>query len=87
MILSYEVLRNDIDWLETLSFNYCILDEGHLIKNPSAKITQATKRIKATHRLILTGTPIQNNVLELWSLFDFLMPGWLSILLVTYVFC
>jgi TATA-binding protein-associated factor len=55
-----------------------VLDEGHLIKNPKAKITQAVKKIVSNHRLILSGTPIQNNVLELWSLFDFLMPGFLG---------
>jgi TATA-binding protein-associated factor len=54
------------------------LDEGHCIKNAESKIAQATKKIKANHRLILTGTPIQNDVLELWSLFDFLMPGFLG---------
>jgi len=55
-----------------------VLDEGHLIKNPKAKISQAVKKLVSNHRLILTGTPIQNNVLELWSLFDFLMPGFLG---------
>jgi TATA-binding protein-associated factor len=61
-----------------LQFNYAVLDEGHIIKNAKTKITQSVKRIRAHHRLILSGTPIQNNVLELWSLFDFLMPGFLG---------
>ncbi|KAI8999803.1 SNF2 family N-terminal domain-containing protein [Gaertneriomyces semiglobifer] len=78
VITSYEVLRSDIDHLSSLPFNYCILDEGHVIKNPATKITQAAKKIQSMHRLILSGTPIQNNVLELWSLFDFLMPGFLG---------
>ena len=78
VITSYDVCRNDIDTLAPLSWNYCVLDEGHLIKNPRAKITVAVKRIISNHRLILSGTPIQNNVLELWSLFDFLMPGFLG---------
>jgi TATA-binding protein-associated factor len=78
VITSYEVCRNEIEVLGALDFNYCVLDEGHLIKNPKAKTTEAVKRIKAEHRLILSGTPIQNNVLELWSLFDFLMPGFLG---------
>jgi TATA-binding protein-associated factor len=78
VITSYEVCRNEIDTLGTLDFNYCVLDEGHLIKNPKAKTTIAVKEVKAEHRLILSGTPIQNNVLELWSLFDFLMPGFLG---------
>ncbi|KAL2271442.1 hypothetical protein VTJ83DRAFT_813 [Remersonia thermophila] len=78
VITSYDVCRNDIDVMERYSWNYIVLDEGHLIKNPRAKITLAVKRLKSNHRLILTGTPIQNNVLELWSLFDFLMPGFLG---------
>ncbi|GAO13149.1 uncharacterized protein UV8b_03548 [Ustilaginoidea virens] len=78
VVTSYDVCRNDTDVLDKHSWNYVVLDEGHLIKNPKAKITQAVKRLASNHRLILTGTPIQNNVLELWSLFDFLMPGFLG---------
>ena len=78
VITSYEVCRNDVEIFAPLSWNYCVLDEGHLIKNPRAKTTIAVKRIPSNHRLILSGTPIQNNVLELWSLFDFLMPGFLG---------
>ncbi|OAG43525.1 hypothetical protein AYO21_02111 [Fonsecaea monophora] len=78
VITSYDVCRNDNDILTPITWNYCVLDEGHLIKNPKAKITQAVKRLVSNHRLILSGTPIQNNVLELWSLFDFLMPGFLG---------
>jgi TATA-binding protein-associated factor len=78
VITSYDVTRNDSEILEKYNWNYIVLDEGHLIKNPKAKITQAVKRLPSNHRLILTGTPIQNNVLELWSLFDFLMPGFLG---------
>lgn len=78
VVTSYDICRNDNDVLSPKSWNYCVLDEGHLIKNPRAKITLAVKRIVSNHRLILSGTPIQNNVLELWSLFDFLMPGFLG---------
>ena len=78
VITSYEIARNDVDILLPINWNYLVLDEGHLIKNPKAKVTQAVKRLLANHRLILSGTPIQNNVLELWSLFDFLMPGFLG---------
>ena len=60
------------------SYSYCILDEGHAIRNPKARITQAVKKVRAEHRLLLSGTPIQNDVVELWSLFDFLMPGFLG---------
>ncbi len=78
VITSYDVCRNDIDIFLPYSWNYCVLDEGHLIKNPRAKTSIAVKRLVSNHRLILSGTPIQNNVLELWSLFDFLMPGFLG---------
>ena len=78
VITSYEIARNDVDVLLPINWNYLVLDEGHLIKNPKAKTTIAVKRLVSNHRLILSGTPIQNNVLELWSLFDFLMPGFLG---------
>ncbi|KAH9223966.1 putative helicase mot1 [Leptodontidium sp. 2 PMI_412] len=78
VITSYDICRNDADILTAMNWNYLVLDEGHLIKNPRAKVTMAVKRLLSNHRLILSGTPIQNNVLELWSLFDFLMPGFLG---------
>jgi TATA-binding protein-associated factor len=78
VITSYDICRNDNEVFMPISWNYCVLDEGHLIKNPKAKSTLAVKKILSNHRLILSGTPIQNNVLELWSLFDFLMPGFLG---------
>lgn len=78
VVTSYDICRNDIDIINRNGWNYCVLDEGHLIKNPKAKVTMAVKRVVSNHRLILSGTPIQNNVLELWSLFDFLMPGFLG---------
>jgi TATA-binding protein-associated factor len=78
VVTSYDVCRNDNDLLNAINWNYCVLDEGHLIKNPKAKITLSVKKLMSNHRLILSGTPIQNNVLELWSLFDFLMPGFLG---------
>ncbi|XP_054706279.1 TATA-binding protein-associated factor 172-like [Uloborus diversus] len=78
VIASYDIVRNDIDFFGTIHWNYCILDEGHIIKNGKTKLARAIKQLSANHRLILSGTPIQNNVLELWSLFDFLMPGFLG---------
>lgn len=78
VVTSYEVVRNDVASLQDITWHYCILDEGHIIKNAKTKLTKAVKTIRANHRLILSGTPIQNNVLELWSLFDFLMPGFLG---------
>jgi len=78
LVMSYDVARNDIANIQKCQFNYCVLDEGHIIKNGKTKLAQALKLIQANHRLILSGTPIQNNLLELWSLFDFLMPGFLG---------
>jgi TATA-binding protein-associated factor len=78
VISSYDVVRNDIDFLAETHWNYLVLDEGQLIKNGKTKTTLAIKRLRSNYRLILSGTPIQNSVLELWSLFDFLMPGFLG---------
>ncbi|XP_067006130.2 TATA-binding protein-associated factor 172 [Anabrus simplex] len=78
IIASYDIVRKDIDFFSSIKWNYCILDEGHVIKNGKTKSSKAIKQLTAKHRLILSGTPIQNNVLELWSLFDFLMPGFLG---------
>ncbi|XP_053957908.1 TATA-binding protein-associated factor 172 [Anastrepha ludens] len=78
VVASYDTIRKDIDFFSMIHWNYCVLDEGHIIKNGKTKSSKAIKMLKAKHRLILSGTPIQNNVLELWSLFDFLMPGFLG---------
>lgn len=78
IILSYETIRSESDYFSTCRFNYCVLDEGHIIKNPKSKMSIAVKKIQSKHRILLSGTPIQNNVLELWSIFDFLMPGFLG---------
>lgn len=78
VIASYDIVRKDIAQLRAAHFHYCVLDEGHVIKNGKTRTSQAVKQLHAEHRLVLSGTPIQNNVLELWSLFDFLMPGFLG---------
>ena len=78
IVTSYEVVRADVEALRRIPFLYCVLDEGHIIKNGKSKLSMAIKALQSNHRLILSGTPIQNNVLELWSLFDFLMPGFLG---------
>lgn len=78
IVASYDIVRNDIQFFSQIKWNYVILDEGHIIKNGKTKSSKAIKQLTAQHRLILSGTPIQNNVLELWSLFDFLMPGFLG---------
>lgn len=78
IVSSYDIVRNDIEFFKEVQWNYCVLDEGHIIKNGKTKLSRAIRLINAKHRLILSGTPIQNNVTELWSLFDFLMPGFLG---------
>lgn len=61
-------------------WGYVVLDEGHKIRNPNAEVSLAAKRLRTPHRIILSGTPIQNNLTELWSLFDFVYPGKLGTL-------
>lgn len=78
IITSYDVVRKDVEYLSQFHWNYCILDEGHIIRNAKSKITLAVKQLRSQNRLVLSGTPIQNNVMDLWSLFDFLMPGFLG---------
>ncbi|KRT80629.1 HEAT domain-containing protein, partial [Oryctes borbonicus] len=78
IVASYDIVRKDIIFFSHIKWNYIILDEGHVIKNGKTRTSIAIKQLIAQHRLILSGTPIQNNVLELWSLFDFLMPGFLG---------
>ncbi len=78
VITSYALLRIDRFDLERYEFSYLILDEAQNIKNPEAATTKAAKAMQAKHRLALTGTPTENRPQELWSIFDFLMPGYLG---------
>ncbi len=78
IITSYTLLQKDIEFYKSFPFGYAILDEAQHIKNRGTRNAQSVKSIQAAHRLILTGTPIENSLDELWSLFDFLMPGLLS---------
>lgn len=78
IITSYPLIRRDLEYYTQDEFNYCILDEGQYIKNPDTKTAQYVKKIKSKHRLVLTGTPIENNLMELWSIFDFILPGYLK---------
>jgi superfamily II DNA or RNA helicase len=78
VITSYDVARRDHHQLNQIPWLYVVVDEGHNIKNPTAKKTKAIKTINGRHKLALTGTPIQNSLQELWSLFDFAMPGYLG---------
>jgi len=78
VLCTYATARNDASLLRQIPWRYVILDEAHFIKNSAAATTKAIKTIPARHRLALTGTPIQNRLTELWSLFDFLMPEFLG---------
>jgi TATA-binding protein-associated factor len=78
VLATYATARNDAALLKDEQWRYVILDEAHTIKNAAAATTKAIKTIPARHRLALTGTPVQNRLDELWSLFDFLMPGYLG---------
>lgn len=78
VVTSYNLLQKDIEIYKELPFDYVVLDEAQHIKNRGTRNAKSVKMIQAAHRLILTGTPIENSLEELWSLFDFLMPGLLS---------
>lgn len=78
IIISYETLRIDLDLYKDYDFSFEICDEAQFIKNPSALKTIATKSIKADVKFALTGTPIENGLLDLWSIFDFVLPGYLE---------
>lgn len=78
IVTSYSLLQKDVEFYNKIHFGYCILDEAQHIKNRGTRNAKSVKMIQAAHRLILTGTPIENSLDELWSLFDFLMPGLLS---------
>ncbi|WP_455538566.1 SNF2-related protein [Terrisporobacter sp.] len=77
VLTSYGTYKNDIEKYEGIKFDYCIIDEAQNIKNPDSIITKSIKKINAKVRFALTGTPIENNLTELWSIFDFVMPGYL----------
>ncbi len=78
VVTSYTLALRDVDILVEHGFKMMVLDEAQYIKNPNAKVTQAIKSYPVERRLCLTGTPIENHLGELWSLFDFLLPGMLS---------
>ena len=77
-ITTYGLIRNDNDEYENMDFELCIIDEAQAIKNYQAGMTREVKKIKANCKIALTGTPVENNITELWSIFDFIMPGYLS---------
>jgi len=78
IITSYGVVRNDFETIRNFEFQYAILDESQVIKNPHAKTYKAVTSLSASHRLVLTGTPIENSLNDLWSQMNFLNPGLLG---------
>lgn len=77
VITSYPLLRRDISLYKEFTFAYCFIDEAQHIKNQKTMNARSVKKINAEHRFALTGTPIENSLIELWSIFDFIMPGYL----------
>jgi len=75
IVTTFEGIRRNADIWINHSWSYVLMDEGQKIKNPDADVTLACKRLRTPHRLLLSGTPIQNDLRELWSLFDFVMPS------------
>ena len=78
VITSFALLQRDVEKLRQFQYHFAILDEAQHIKNPAAKVSQAACRLKARHRLCLSGTPVENHLGELWSQMRFLMPGFLG---------
>lgn len=77
VVTSYELLRRDVSLYKDTEFAFAVLDEAQYIKNPQTKNALAVKSLRARRRFALTGTPVENSLAELWSIFDFLMPGYL----------
>jgi superfamily II DNA or RNA helicase len=78
VITSYALLRRDADRLAARDWSVVVLDEAQALKNPASLTARAARRLPARHRLALTGTPVENDLSELWSLFQFLLPGYLG---------
>ena len=77
LVTSYDLLKRDIDQYEDKRFSYQIIDEAQYIKNHTTAAAKAVKVIHSDTRFALTGTPIENRLSELWSIFDYLMPGFI----------
>jgi SNF2 family DNA or RNA helicase len=75
VLTSYGITRLDVDLLQNFYFNYIILDESQVIKNPSSNIAKAVRELKSRYKLVLTGTPLENTTMDLWSQISFINPG------------
>ncbi len=78
LVITTYALAKRYEWLQSYSWNYIILDEAQAIKNPGTKQTRAIKKLTSQNRIVMTGTPVENRLSDLWSLFDFLNPGLLG---------
>ena len=78
IITSYALIRRDFEYYEKMKFDICIIDEAQYIKNPTSLNAESVKSIQAKSKFAMTGTPIENSLTELWSIFDFIMPGYLK---------
>ena len=77
IVTTYGLIKNDYEYYKEKEFDFCIIDEAQNIKNSKAQKTKYVKAIKASCRIALSGTPMENNLMELWSIFDYIMPGYL----------
>ncbi len=71
-------LKADVNWFAKQWWGSLVFDEAHLLRNPGTKLHSAARQLRSNHRIALTGTPVQNSALELWSIFEFTMPGYLG---------
>ena len=78
IVTNYALLRRDLEEFHKYSFRAVILDEAQFIKNPGAQVTQSVKQLKCENKIALTGTPLENRLLDLWSIVDFIQPGYLG---------
>ena len=78
LVITTYTLAQKYEWLHSICWDYVILDEAQAIKNPGTKQTKAIKKLRAENRIVMTGTPVENRLADLWSLFDFLNPGLLG---------
>ena len=78
IVTNYALLRRDLEEFQKFAFRAVILDEAQFIKNPGAQVTQSVKQLKCENKIALTGTPLENRLLDLWSIVDFIQPGYLG---------
>jgi SNF2 family DNA or RNA helicase len=78
ILSTYHTVRQDIEQLSSFRFHYVILDESQMIKNPSSKLYQAVSELQSEHKIVLTGTPVENSLIDLWSQVNFVNPGLLG---------